>query len=102
MQRRRAAAAVVLFKRRRLRPSYLPIAAAAASQSTSSCEPVPPEQPTAPMILPFSVVCVSRRPLPDPSRKHAAHTSELARQSHMIVPRCPPRREIWLQNGDVL
>ena len=29
--------------------------AAAAAHTASSCEPVPPEQPIAPMILPFSV-----------------------------------------------
>src|ERR1700694_3350525 len=34
--------------------AHLPIVAAAAAQTASSCEPVPPEQPMAPMILPPS------------------------------------------------
>src|ERR1700676_175923 len=34
--------------------AHLPIVAAAVAQTASSCEPVPPEQPMAPMILPPS------------------------------------------------
>ena len=38
------------------KPSYyLLISAAAAAQTASSCDPVPPEQPIAPMILPSSM-----------------------------------------------
>src|SRR5262249_31062476 len=37
------------------RRGYLSTRAAPAAQITSSCDPVPPEQPTAPMILPSSI-----------------------------------------------
>jgi len=44
------------------------IKAAAAAHTTSSCEPVPPEQPIAPMILPFSISGIPPRDATTSSR----------------------------------
>ena len=49
------------------RPGYLLIVAAPALQTISSCEPVPPEQPIAPISLPASTIGMPPREAMMPS-----------------------------------